>query len=357
MPKTRYQAVVVFGDSLSDIGIKAFKPMGRIARQMGEMTVNPSGRFSDCRNWADHMYTSATGETLVHGDVKLTKAQSRKHTSFGADAKWEGRNGTGFYYANYAEGGACGGIPTTFVMRHLALGQFKDQVKAFAKDVKKPGWTATDFLFIIWFGANDLYTAGAPATAMGGVAKKIAEKRRDEIRALIGNRNARFVFVNLGAPLSATRYQLVEDKRQRKFDAASGKILSGAGKKKDLKEVEKFHAARKMINNFDSGVNLFNAQLSESTAQNGDIYIDMAACITREAVNDLLGAMRLLPGSQEKGSSKRNYSSLEYDQMDSMYHTSTSDDAHPTDRIYKYMWDQMAAKLGQENITFGLLPA
>lgn len=357
MAKTRYQAVIVFGDSLSDIGIKVNKPMGMVAKTFRQMTVNPSGRFSDCRNWADHMYTSATGETLVHGDVKLTKAQSRKHTSFGPDSKWEGRNGNGFYYANYAEGGACGGIPTTFIMRNLALGQFKDQVKAFAKDIKKPGLVVPNYLFIIWFGANDLYTAGAPASAMGGVAKKIAEKRRAEIKTLVGSSNARFVFVNLGAPLSATRYQLIEDKRRKKFDVSTSKIVSGAGKRADLKEVDKFHAARKMINDFDSGVSLFNSQLRTSVEQNGDVYIDIAACITREAIDDLLSEMRLLPGRQAKGSSERHYSSVEYDSIDGLYHVSTSDKAHPTDRIYKYMWDQIAAKLAQSDITFGQLPA
>ncbi len=357
MAKTRYRNVVVFGDSLSDIGTKWTRPMGKIAMATGQMTVNPSGRFSDCRNWADHMYTGATGETLVHGDVSTTITQSRKHTSFGPDCKWPGRGDNWFRYANYAEGGACGGIPNSFIMRHIALGQFKDQVESFAKDYRKiQGLQNEKFLFIVWFGANDLFTAGAPATAMGGVAKKIAEKRRDEVAAIVGAGNARFVFVNLGGPLSATRYQLVNDKRQRKFDAARSKIEQGRGKKADLKEIEKFHEARKMINNFESGVALFNSQLRDSTGRKGDVYIDIAACITRTAVSELLSAMRLLPGSQEKGTSKRNYSAVEYDSVDGMFHTSTSDDAHPTDRIYKYMWDQISTRLAEEDITFGQLP-
>ena len=46
--------VIVFGDSLFDIGVKWTTGMGRFARKIGKMTVNPSGRFSDCRNWTDY---------------------------------------------------------------------------------------------------------------------------------------------------------------------------------------------------------------------------------------------------------------------------------------------------------------
>lgn len=358
MAKTRFDNVVVFGDSLSDIGTKWTQPMGRVARKIKEMTVSPVGRFSDCRNWADHMYETATGDTLIKGTPQSTIARSRRHTSFSGMSQIDmGR--MSFKYANYAEGGATGGIPANFGLRLFALNQFKDQVEAFRRDYANTTVKSAErFLFIVWFGANDLYTAGAKATAMGEVAEKIAKKRRNEVATIVQPKNAKFIFCNLGPPLSATRYQLVHDKRERKRDSALQRIQSGAGAKKDLTEMKKFMEARNMINNFESGVQLFNKTLRETAERNGDIYVDIAAAVSPSVVSGILGQMELVKGSQDVGTSNVFISSGSYEAVHLFEDVkiTTSDDVHPTDRMYKYMWEIIKAKISENQYTFGNLP-
>ena len=79
-----FRNVVVFGDSLSDIGTKWTSLSGSFARKVGAMTVSPAGRFSDCRNWTDFMYEEATGATLVMGTSAATVSASRMHLRLGA---------------------------------------------------------------------------------------------------------------------------------------------------------------------------------------------------------------------------------------------------------------------------------
>jgi phospholipase/lecithinase/hemolysin len=71
--------VVVFGDSLSDIGIKWTSATGKLALGLGMMTVSASGRFSDSRNWTDFMYEEASGDSLVQSGAGATIAASQTH--------------------------------------------------------------------------------------------------------------------------------------------------------------------------------------------------------------------------------------------------------------------------------------
>jgi phospholipase/lecithinase/hemolysin len=177
--------VIVFGDSLSDIGNKWLTATGRFARKFGLMTVNPSGRFSDCRNWTDFMYLDAAGIELVAGTPADTVAASRIHLRLTANSRWLNQRipaGKEFLYANYAEGGACGSTPASLIGKET-LGQFRDQVARFAADFRSLDSPNRDglTLFLIWFGANDLYTAGCRPEAMAGVAQDVANAQRNEI--------------------------------------------------------------------------------------------------------------------------------------------------------------------------------
>ena len=73
--------VIIFGDSLSDIGRKAKTIMGKAALAMGQMTINITNRFSDCRNWTDFMFEDASGSSLItenHSDtIKASAAYHR----------------------------------------------------------------------------------------------------------------------------------------------------------------------------------------------------------------------------------------------------------------------------------------
>jgi phospholipase/lecithinase/hemolysin len=346
----------VFGDSLSDIGIMAKTGMGKFAKGIGQMTVNPTGRYSDCRNWTDHMFEMATGVSLVKGDAKTTMAASKKHQSFGPLSLWNGTPDKWFRYANYAMGGACGDIPNALSKR-IALSTMKDEVKSFKNDFGKNAVVDEQFLFIVWFGANDLYTAGLPANRMGAVAEKIARKRRAEIVALMGPNTARFMFVNLGMPLAAARYQEVYERRLQKSAAARARLMTAQRSKHDLEVLNRFDKTRKMVNNFESGALLFNNTLRNIAEGNGDTYVDMASIIARESVSGLLDQLGLVEGVQEEGSSKYFVSAKDYDSRDASMLVSTSDKAHPTDRVYRLMWEKMRETLWERQFTFGNLPA
>ena len=100
---------------------------------------------------------------------------------------------------------------------------------------------------------------------------------------------------------------------------------------------------------------LADVQPRPGSGRKGDTYIDMSSVLSREAVSALLDGMDLLPGSQEKGSSKRHFASDEYDKRVKHVHVTTSDDAHPTDRVYRLMWTHIKGELQQQGYTFGLL--
>jgi len=361
--------VIVFGDSLSDIGVKWMTGMGKFAKKIGAMTVNPSGRFSDCRNWTDFMYEEAAGRTLVTGTPAATITASRPHLRLTQQSGWLNPSLPAhkrFFYANYAEGGACGGIPTG-VKGKIGLGQFKDQVKKFETDFKtlytpppRGGgaqmidWTAGEnaklTLFLVWFGANDLYTAGCKPEAMAAVAEKIANKRRHELSAIVGAKNARFIFMNLARPEASVRYQ--HEKRDRlgtkkdRFYKATG--MFGGGVENELRELAR-------------GVDLFNQKLLEHAAENGDSVVDIASVAHPDVVGGMVQALGLLEGAQKEGTSKIHVpariadAAAEAAQImgEKNIHMTTSDKAHPTDRIYKLMWDNIKRQIQIKQFAFG----
>jgi len=339
----RIRNVVVFGDSLSDIGIKWKTKMGKIAKATGQMTVNPTGRFSDCRNWADHMYEAATGQSLVKGSPQLTITGSKAKQSLKAGELCFGTtDDTWFRYANYAEGGACGGIPRGAVMK-MALGQFKDQVKQFRKDYastvnemrKRHGLDITSepqynrTLFLVWFGANDLYTAGAPAHAMPAVAEKVANKRRNELAAITGNASARFIFMNLATPAASVRY---------------------------LKQLESGEISLQELNNLATGANAYNARLKQVALGNGDGYVDVASVVSPENTVKMITTLGLTEGAQAPGTANVHVSSNVYDHQTSSgaaRFLTTSDDAHPTDRLYLEAWKKIREMIELQGYSFG----
>ncbi len=350
----RVRNVVVFGDSLSDIGLKVQTYLGKFAKNvLGAVTVSPSGRFSDCRNWTDHMYEAATGNSLIKGTKAATMAASRPHQTLTSQSLVMGNNvahGPGtvlnpkrFYYANYAVGGDCGGIPSNMKGK-FGLGEFKDQVKRFETDWRRlhgatqqrdPADDELKTLFLVWFGANDLYTAKCSEMAMADVARKVARKRRRELVDIVGAQNARFAFVNLAPPLSSVRYQ------QR--------LQNGAVTDQDIRRLE-------------TGVALYNGILKGCAMENGDGYVDIARAVEPGVLRGILLKLNLIDGTaQPQGTSNRHISSAEYDVRAAVRIASlppnravaTSDLAHPTDPIYRYMWKNIKKEIGNKQWEFG----
>jgi phospholipase/lecithinase/hemolysin len=342
---TQISNVIVFGDSLSDIGKKVQTFGGKFAKKAGLMTVNPSGRFSDCRNWTDFMYEEATGKSLMTGDPTSSKTVSRLFQSFGQSSivTIPNHNNKNFAYANYAEGGACGGIPAWSVSKP-ALGTFKDQVASYSQDYRnlnRPGIT----LFLVWFGANDLYTAGCKPSAMSGVAEKVANKRRHEISRLVGAVNAKFIFMNLARPEASVRYQ--EELRNRQ------------GTKKDRFYKFMGGGVEKELNELRRGADLYNERLLHHAGQNGDVVVDIASVVNPEVVGAAIEELGLLEGAQPEGTSNTHVPSKVYSnpKLQKQYigktNLTTSDKAHPTDKVYELMWKQIKFTIQLKQYTFG----
>jgi phospholipase/lecithinase/hemolysin len=362
MPK-QIQNVVVFGDSLSDIGIKAKTALGKFARTIGQMTTNPSGRFSDCRNWTDFMYEEAAGKSLVSGDVGATKTASRVYQSLTAAGGVAVQNGRNFFYANYAEGGACGSKPAGLIDKG-ALGTFKDQVNRYRAEQQALNQTGPT-LFLVWFGANDLYTAGCKPLDMADVAYKVAVQRRSEVEAIIGKPNANFIFMNLGRPECAVRYQELALERGTLKDDLWG--LLG----KD---------AQTTLYKLKQGADLYNSKLSQHVRPE-DGLVDIASIITPSEITKILNGLDLLQGAEPEGPSYVKVRALKVKekitgkqqkglvglqiesdvyndqkmrtQLLGKRHIITADKVHPTDQVYKLMWKAIKSKILEKQYAFG----
>src|SRR5262249_40006116 len=116
------------------------------------------------------------------------------------------------------EGGACGDTPAS---KGPFLGTFKEQVDAFETDCKTLRLPLSNTLFIIWFGANDLYTAERKAAEMAQVAEQVAHRQRERLERIVAEQNQRtlrrgsrskytckFIFCDLCRPLTSVRYSV-----------------------------------------------------------------------------------------------------------------------------------------------------
>jgi phospholipase/lecithinase/hemolysin len=158
---TALQNLVIFGDSLSDIGNKREAPTGWLARAAKLMRTNEIGRYSDGKNWTDFLIEWAGAQSLVLFDRKETEVSSAEHRSLSEKSFILGTNvgkSLPVRYVNYAEGGAIAASD----WRPMAgsLGYLKDQVAAYIKQRRGMGSAFTgNTLHIIWIGLNDIITA------------------------------------------------------------------------------------------------------------------------------------------------------------------------------------------------------
>jgi lysophospholipase L1-like esterase len=288
---------------------------------------------------------------------------SQPHKRFTPAAGWAAK-GKAFRYANYAEGGACAGNPQS-LQGKIGLGTFKDQVNRFRGDVPTVKVQGETFLIFVWFGANDLYTDGQKATDMPGAAAKIM-KRRGEIVQILNNAGAkttgdgvRFVFMGMGLPTSAARYQAKLDRAMQRMQNNQIHLkrynIKRLWKTKEQIVKELFDARIEALNLLAAGALLFNDRLQQLTKA-PDIFVDMQRYLSEDAVTSMMEHYNMLQGVQPKGWSGMHLSAKDYDEiMDEVQvPLSTSDEAHPTDRVYKYMWEAaIAPALKQANVSFG----
>jgi phospholipase/lecithinase/hemolysin len=310
---TKLDRLVVFGDSMSDIGNKRVSGMGRIARMIGAMRTNEVGRFSDSKNWTDFIWEWAGGATLLNTDAATSRELTAKHRTLNQFSRYGTPPSCGFSYANYAEGGAMGASDRS----GTGLGTFKEQQAAFLDHLKMLR-TSGNTLFLIWFGLNDLVTNGRDKEKMKAVAVEMCTLCEAIVKK---DANSHFIFANIPNPQGAVRYM--------------GKELT--------EEVRGFQTGA-----FEFGYELAR-QVSifpDGRASLLDVYTPM------EHVNENLGAYGLKKGAQPKGIAVRygKHSGISSDD----FFTTTSDEAHPTEAVYKLIAQIWADEI-KRRFTLGLL--
>jgi hypothetical protein len=414
----RMNTVVVFGDSLSDIGNKWVTKSGRLARLFKQVRVSPSGRFSDCRTWTDYMYEAATGKTLIVDSAAATIKLSRQHTSYDSKncmAQYASYNRRPegapppFGYANYAEGGACGYRP---VEKARFLGTFQDQVDAFEQDCMASHLPLRDTLFIIWFGANDLYTSNRRADEMHQVAQEVADRQRNRLVEIFRTQNHRkrqpttaapqrnrvlqlikknnqttdlpgseipdlhtckFVFVDMCTPLSSVRYanRLQRAEQRPRSDLGHAGLyaepvdpkrrLSGADDTLRQAEEQGLRAAKLRaqiddVKNLEDGVKRYNQALAGIAAKNKDRVVKLGEFISEDTIAQLVLTpdCRLKVGAM-KSSVKKHIAAWDYDKGTEAHPVAIIDEVHPTDHVHKLIWREILKQIKASDSTFGLL--
>jgi|GEM_PF-4029640 len=162
--------LVVFGDSLSDIGIMSATYLGMVAKTLGAMTTNETGRYSDGRNWTDFLYEWIGSDTLLGVDAATTVKKSGKYQTLTANSLIPLSNstigGAPICYANLAQGGAVAAsdVPAmggTLSTLSTQCDRYIDQRRALGPAFTGPA------LHIIWIGLNDIVTCNRPDTPDG----------------------------------------------------------------------------------------------------------------------------------------------------------------------------------------------
>lgn len=349
---TQIRNVIVFGDSLSDIGKKWKTGVGRLALRAKAMYVSPTGRFSDCRNWTDFMYEEATeGKSLIGATAEDSITNSQKHTTLTSNGNVK-MDVDSFIYTNYAEGGACGDKPKE---KANFLGTFEEQIDAFEKDRTALLKTSYHFkpdaptLFIIWFGANDLFTANRPYREMGQVAEKVAGELRKRLNTIV--QNSWFIFVNLSRPLTLVRYQVRKNAAIEKVSRAK----QGKNPITKLTTKRNLDATEKEINDLAEGVSIFNTKLESVVKGNRDRVVKLDTFITEDSLNQLIEAHLGLDAGAEDKPSTTHHEPIDYRTTHTTSKLTVIDQVHPSDRAYELIWKLIRKEIKNADCTFGNL--
>jgi phospholipase/lecithinase/hemolysin len=374
--------VVVFGDSLSDIGTKWKQVAGSFAYHTGQLTCSPTGRFSDCRNWTDYMFEAAGGSTLIQENATASIEASSKYHRF-TSAPSVLASGKRFTYVNYAVGGACGIHHSPMhwsgaeamggMIAALALSTFANQVKQFEDDLKEKRSTIGNTLFLIWFGANDLYTASCNPNLMNSVAKEVAGKQRLILHSLVQKYggSAWFIFMDIAYPLSSVRYseklksakdalkQAILQNPAAAYEKAQYQLLgrktfgtwSDVARKYDIEKgmLKAYEKQVKEIKDLENGVWAFNSSLVKEAESHGDRVVNLATVLDPETLKRLVRTSeRLKRGAMT--------TAAEFNLLADSEFLTTNDKAHPTDPLYRLIWQEIHREIFAAGITFGSLP-
>lgn len=297
------------------------------------------------------MYEEATGASLIVANAESSITNSEKHTTLTSNGNIK-LGADSFIYANYAEGGACGDTPNE---KARFLGTFEQQVDAFENDRAALLKTSAHFkpgastLFIIWFGANDLFTANRPYSEMGQVAVKVASTVRRRLNMIAPG--AKFIFVNLSSPLTSVRYQV------RKNAATDKATRANEGKNPiaKLKAKKNLNATEKAIAELGKGVTIFNSALAMEAGKNNDRVVKLDTFITEDSMNRLIEAHLGLDDGAEDKPSTTHHEPTDYRTAHPTSKMTVVDQVHPSDRAYELIWKLIRKEIKNADCTFGNL--
>jgi phospholipase/lecithinase/hemolysin len=382
--------VIVFGDSLSDIGRKWKTKLGGFAawKSDGELRLlntSATGRFSDSKNWTDYMFEAASGQSLVSESLEGTIRASGEYHRL--SSRWVNPPGAPrFRYANYAVGGAVGWKAAVFKNK-VGLTTFSDQVDEFEADFAAVpgGGLLRNFLFIIMFGANDIYTDEKDSNCSADIGAGIV-KQCDRLATLLDTSNGRLdncVFVIAGAayPSQSIYYtsQLESLKVQeaKELRARGNAIKANRGLEEMLASVDEVCQPRKdyerKVASLHSQVATLNRCLKSHCQANAANYHYFSMRVALLALQTKASALGINPNKAQtlaqynKISPGRNWFTEKTDyihfhnensdalKVDGLFPLFTADQKHPTSRGYKALWDDMEALLKSNDLGFGNL--
>ncbi|UPG88066.1 SGNH/GDSL hydrolase family protein [Luteibacter aegosomaticola] len=304
---TNIKRLIIFGDSLSDIGVKRNTATGAFAALFGLMRTNQVNRYSDNRNWTDFIWEWAGGQPLIVTDKATSDAAALPHLSWSRNSRQGTPDSAPVYYVNYAEGGAMGGSDRYGV----GLGTFREQFERYKADLKKYGPEPGVSLYLIWFGLNDLVTNERKSTDMKPVADQISAICQEIIKL---DPNAAFLFGNLPDPQDAVRFMGKE---------ATDKIV-------DFSK-----------GSFEFGHELAKEIEAHFPKTNPAAVVDLFTPMYHVCKN--LGAYGFTKGAQPKGIEVR-YGAAPKNAA-AAFLTTTSDEAHPTEEVYKVIAQIWASEI------------
>ena len=285
------------------------------------------------------------------------------------------------------------------VKESAALGSFEGQVDEFiryAGDDYDYGHT----LFIIWFGANDVYTVKRKPENMGLVAEEIAKKQRDRLHNKVQG-NCTFIFLDLANPLSSVLYESrlrnAEEKLRKAISKKTGsrdhaippglrmdtanKAIKAAKEAKLAQDNKALTALTRQIEKikmFELSVSIFNRQLRQCVGLKGDHLIRIGSKLTEDTIRQLIEQQALEPGANSQdhfshGIGIAGYNLKKFtrrpDHVNSRTrdlgidnrgnplpkHVTTRDKQHPSEALYKLIWQEVRQAIRQTGTVFGNL--
>jgi len=268
--------VVIFGDSLSDVGRKAIDAPK--LKYIGQIET----RWSSGNIWADSLYSSLTGGRKSRSEVHTQKRRKSKRNSrdvvrksvMGHMSILSKIDGKCLYYGNYARGGdratdeEAQSYSGALKQKYGGLASSDHQIEEFRIDFQKRKFNQvkTDIIFIYWMGSNDLFTLDniqaydTTIKVLNGYIKRInslSEKYR----------NSKIIVPGLPFPSSVPVYAEYVDR-----------LAEEGGKSNRWSE---YMSKKKKLDNLDSNIEIWNADLrsiSNASKRGSDVfYVDIAS--------------------------------------------------------------------------------